>query len=96
MTIDQKFRDSAVEAYNEKSESKCKDFADLQLELKKCTDVLCKDQYFGIIRIEKSIPSFCEWVIPPVYLKSKKPDEKEKEKLGLKDERRENQKKINI
>ena len=85
MTIDQKFRDSAVEAYNEKSESKCKDFADLQLKLKKCTDALCKDQYFGIIRIEKSVPSFCEWVIPPVYLKSKKSDEKEKLALKTKD-----------
>ena len=94
MSIIQKFRDSAVEVYNEKSKSNCKDFAELQSKLIKCTDVLCEDQYFGIVRIEKSIPSFCEWVIPPVFLKSKVINEREKEKLDLKNERQENEKKI--
>ena len=94
MTIDQKFRDSAVEAYNEKSESKCKDFADLQLKLKKCTDALCKDQYFGQIRIGKSTATFCEWITPPVYLHSKKKNEKEKEKNDLQKKRNENAEKI--
>ena len=40
------------------------------------SDILCEDQYFGIIRIEKSFPSFCEWVIPPVCLESGNIDDK--------------------
>ena len=50
-------------------------------------DVICEDQYFGIIRIEKSTPSFCEWVLPPLYLKSKNKDEREKEKPDLREKR---------
>ena len=90
MTIDQKFRDSAVKAYNEKSESKCKDFVDLQSKLKKCTDVLCKDQCFGVIEIKKDKTFLCKWEMPPVCLGSKNIEDKK----SLVKARKDNEKKI--
>ena len=81
MTLKEKFQNVAVREYNKKNKTKYDTFAELQLSLANGTDVLCEDQYFGIIRIEKSIPSFCEWIIAPSALDKKNSSDEEKAKL---------------
>lgn len=81
MTLKEKFQNVAVREYNKKNKTKYATFAELQLSLANGTDVLCEDQYFGIIRIEKSIPSFCEWIIAPSALDKKNSSDEEKAKL---------------
>ena len=81
MTIKEKFQNIAVREYNKKNKTKYDTFAELQPSLANGTDVLCEDQYFGIIRIEKSIPSFCEWIIAPSVLDKKNSSDEEKAKL---------------
>lgn len=81
MTIKEKFQNVAIREYNKKNKTKYDTFAELQPSLANGTDVLCEDQYFGIIRIEKSIPSFCEWIIVPSALDKKNSSDEEKAKL---------------
>ena len=80
--LDERFKYTAVKVYNDHPDnSKVSDFTELQEKLKELSPVACKDQYFGIIKIEKSNPSFCEWIVVPSVLEKKSPTNAEKEDL---------------
>lgn len=81
--IVEKFRTAAVEAYNninKDNNAKLKEFAELQEKLEKCTDVLCEDQYFGIVKIKRLVQ--CEWTKTPLFLKQGKFTKKDKKELN--------------
>ena len=76
MAIREKFQNIAVKEYNKKNKTTYNTFTELQQSLANVTDVLCEDQYFGVVEIKKGTTSFCKWVIPPVFLYSEKDEDK--------------------
>ena len=74
--IAENFKEIAVNVYNNKYNSNVDDFLKLQEKLSNLSPIACKDQYFGVLRIEKNAHSFCEWIIPPICLDSENTEEK--------------------
>ena len=92
MCIRKEFERIAKEVYNSKNKSSV-EFSQISSTPKNSNNsaILSEDQYIGIVRIEKSIPSFVEWLESPEYLKEKATEEK---KQDLKKKRVEIDKKI--
>ena len=85
MCIRKEFERIAKEVYNSKNNESI-NFIQIESTPKDSNKyaILSEDQYIGIVKIEKSSPSFVEWILPPSYLKEKSNVE---EKYDLKKQR---------